>query len=446
MSIPLDRLYDHLHNKSNHDMIIYRWLPHGSKKLTDLQPLSAQFLTDWVTAMTTPIAIMHDQEPLNFDLWSDDDFSEYWRHTVKKQNFSDHYLESEIVQYQIGLHLRGVTSPGSNLYDQVILTHSEQNSHEVLKYQQHGFLPVYYWSHALIAADWFRYAQHDCVLDYKSNNFKHDFLIYNRAWTGSREYRLTFAELLADRGLIDKCLTSFSAIDNQQWYTDHKFKNKKLSISRQNLHQLYQPNQHLSSASADYNSQDYQSCGIEIVLETLFDDTRLHLTEKTLRPIACGKPFMLAATPNSLKYLRSYGFETFGKYIDESYDSIIDPLDRLCSIVREMHRIAALPQDKKIVLLQETYAIAKRNQKKFFSESWQQSIEKELYKNLDSAIQTLKHHCTGKYWRESLARPHVSASTSKSKQDLQLLELWLQERNQALTLDPSHSASGGVCL
>jgi hypothetical protein len=46
------------------------------------------------------------------------------------------------------------------------------------------------------------------------------------------------------------------------------------------------------------------------VAETVFD-TRIHLTEKTLRPIACGHPFILAAGPGSLKYLQTYGFRTF---------------------------------------------------------------------------------------------------------------------------------------
>jgi hypothetical protein len=46
------------------------------------------------------------------------------------------------------------------------------------------------------------------------------------------------------------------------------------------------------------------------------------LTEKALRPIACGQPFILAATPGSLQYLRSYGFKTFSGYIDETYDTI----------------------------------------------------------------------------------------------------------------------------
>lgn len=410
-------------------MIIYRWSPHGSKNLEDLVPLSDKFFKNWVKSMTTPIAIMHDQEPLDFDLWSAADFADRWQQLVKQRNFSSHHLDPEIIQYQIGLHLRAFTGPGSNLYDLELLVHSEQNSEQVLKYQEHGFLPVYYWSHALIAADWFRYAEHDPVLEYDVNNFAYDFLIYNRAWTNTREYRLAFAELLADHNLVSSCLTTFSPTDNGQYYTDHEFKNASLAIKHRTLHQIYQPNQHPSSSSADYNNQDYITSGMEIVLETLFDDSRLHLTEKTLRPIACGKPFILAATPGSLQYLRSYGFETFGEYIDESYDLVTDPRERLESIIFEMCRIAAMPQDQKLVLWHKLQAVAKRNQQKFFSRDWQQNIEQEFFNNLDTALETLEQNCTGKYWRKSLTMPHISSSTGKSKEDIVALENWLKERN-----------------
>ncbi len=47
-----------------------------------------------------------------------------------------------------------------NIFDQCILLHSEKNSNEIDKYANSGFIPTYYWSHALIARDWFRYAQH----------------------------------------------------------------------------------------------------------------------------------------------------------------------------------------------------------------------------------------------------------------------------------------------
>ena len=86
------------------------------------------------------------------------------------------------------------------------------------------------------------------------------------------------------------------------------------------------------------------------MLETLFDDTRWHLTEKSLRPSACGKPFMLAATAGSLQYLRSYGFKTFSGLIDESYDLIVEPHLRLQSIAQEMQRISQLSPNKKYKL------------------------------------------------------------------------------------------------
>lgn len=410
-------------------MLIYGWIPHGSKKLEDLIQINNIMSKDWVTAMTAPVVIMHDQEPLDFNLWSDNDFAQHQEYMISRFDLSEHHRSPEFLAYQKELHLRGIVSPSAGLYDLTILVHSEQNSDQVLLYQQNNFLPVYYWSHALIAADWFRYAEHDPLLKYNVNSFKHDFLIYNRAWSGSREYRLTFAELLTNKNLLDQCLTSFSAVDNGVYYTDHQFSNQLLTTTRNDLHQVFLPNQHLSSASADYNNQDYASSCMEIVLETLFDDTRLHLTEKTLRPIACGKPFMLAATPGSLQYLRDYGFETFEEYIDESYDSIIDPYKRLTAITDEMQRISTLPVRQKNLLWKNLHCISERNQQKFFSKDWQNSIEQEFYTNLNAAMSKIKTCCTGKYWHKSMSMPLTSGSTGRPLEQIQTLHQWLKDRN-----------------
>jgi hypothetical protein len=424
-------------------MLIYRWLPHGSKKLEDLQLLNTDFYKDWTTSMTTPMAIMHDQEPLDFDLWTKEDFSRSWENYVILKQRNHHYRDKDRVEFQVGLHLRGATNNGSNLYDCVIIAHSEQNSTEITKYKQHGYLPVYYWAHALIAADWFRYAQHDPVLEHNMANIKYDFLIYNRAWSGTREYRLTFVEMIANGNLAHQCLTTFSPVDNKQYYSEHQFKTATLQIKHNRLHEIFNLNQHLSSASADYNNLDYSQSGIEVVLETLFDDTRWHLTEKTLRPIACAKPFMLAATPGSLQYLRSYGFETFGEYINEDYDLITDPRQRLDALVKEMSRISQLPAEQKRTLWQQLNHIAKRNQQRFFSFEWQSSIEQEFYQNLDEAMIEMQRHCTGKYWKQSKTMPKSVKATA---QELQFFEDWIRERNQDLTRDPSQDSSGGDCL
>jgi hypothetical protein len=173
-----------------------------------------------------------------------------------------------------------------------------------------------------------------------------------------------------------------------------------LAITRTDLETVLPPNTHDSHASADYNNQDYAQTGMEIVLETLFDDSRLHLTEKALRPIACGKPFMLVATAGSLEYLRSYGFETFGDLIDESYDLETDPVARLAAVIQEMTRISALNPFDKIVLWNQLHQIAERNKQRFFSAAWQASIVQEYVDNMNQAIITVNQHCTGKHWKQ----------------------------------------------
>lgn len=269
----------------------------------------------------------------------------------------------------------------------VILVHSEKQSTELNRYENIHFIGAYWWSHAMIARDWFRYAELDPTLEKKS--IEHDFLIYNRAWSGTREYRIKFAELLLKQNLNKHCLTWFSEFDNDQHYLFHEYKNTKFVVNDPELPKIYSSSLASSSSSADYNNLDYQKTGIEVVLETLFDDSRLHLTEKILRPIACGQPFMLAGTHGSLAYLRDYGFKTFSGLIDETYDTIQDPLDRLEAIVSEMSRIAKLPNKEKVKLYSDLQAIAQQNKQLFFSPAWQQSIISEYQDNIKLALRKL---------------------------------------------------------
>jgi hypothetical protein len=108
---------------------------------------------------------------------------------------------------------------------------------------------------------------------------------------------------------------------------------------------------------------------------------------------------MLVATAGSLQYLRSYGFETFGDFIDESYDLQTDPVARLTAVVQEMSRIAAMCPEDKIVLWDQLHKIADRNRQRFFSTEWQSSIVQEYVDNMNLAMTTMHQSCTGKLWR-----------------------------------------------
>mgnify|MGYP003339823715 CR=1 FL=1 len=146
--------------------------PFGTSNIENLEVLNDnKFGTDG-----GPVLLCYDQEPLNFDLYKD-----------RKHNVTP--------------EIRYINPSNLNAYRKLLLLHSEQNSTEIEKYRNMNFIPVYYWSHALIALDWFRYAQHQAQEKYCSKTF----LIYNRAWSGTREYRLEFMESLVRLNLVDYC-------------------------------------------------------------------------------------------------------------------------------------------------------------------------------------------------------------------------------------------------
>jgi hypothetical protein len=422
MSIPLDRYYHYLENLCSDDTIIYHWYPHGSKKLENLRMFRDYNNKEYSTLNLSLTMVCHDQEPLSFDYYTDDDISNLHNITfanrpLGKVNFFQNIIKSMPA-------IRCATLNPFTVYDKLLLCHSEKNSAELLKFEASGFIGVYIWFHAIVARDWFRYAEHDPALAH-SVDYKYDFLIYNRAWTNTREYRLKFCEMLVESELTSSCKTSFAAVDTGVNYVDHVFLNKDFVLNNYNLEGHFVENTTTSCYSADYDNTDYNECGIEVVLETLFDDQRNHLTEKSLRPIACNKPFILVSTPFSLQYLRSYGFKTFNGLIDETYDTILDSRERLDAIVKELKRISCLPQSDKQELWEKLNAVAAYNQQLFFSEQWHDSILNEFKTNLAQAKALAEDHQTGKYLRELYTQLDINQVQSVRPESRKILDDWL---------------------
>jgi hypothetical protein len=377
MNIPLDRLYHYIDSLAEQIygdcVLIYRFWPHGSKKLENLNPLKNH---TWEEITSLPPVYCHDQEALNFALYEKPPIPNMeclWTSWLVKYNL--YRLDNNIKK-------------DLNIYDQYILLHSEQRSDQVEKYQQKSFIPAYYWSHAIIARDWFRYAEHVAL----KKQAQKIFLIYNRAWSGTREYRLQFAELLVRLDLQEHCKTSINPVEPELeiHYELHNFVNPiwRPTIVLENY---FPTSTAHSTYSADFDIDDYEATDIEVVLETLFDDSRLHLTEKSLRPIACGQPFILAGTHGSLEYLRSYGFKTFGHVWDESYDLIEDPQERLNAIADLMKQIANWMPWVRERKLAEAQAVADHNRQHFFSLDFFNKVTQELQDNLKVAVAELEN-------------------------------------------------------
>ena len=383
---------------------MYRFDPHGSKDIKNLIVhnnaehlflYSKFFKENPKTSFHHKLLFCYDQEPLNFDLYSSDYFDNsrktlFYDWEGEQNHFNDEFGKKIIKRKNIAGH----PNVKSSIYNKNILLHSEKNSKDLEKYERNGFIGVYYWSHAFLALDWYRFVNHDQNFKNLLNtSFSKDFNIYCRAWTGTREYRLKFLSLLPNP--VAKNSNIFFSVDseNSKFY-DYKFQNSNWTISKKeiekiaNLNLITRENQH-AGLSAAYNAEDYLTSAIDVVLETVYDQNKIQLTEKILRPIACGKPFILVSEKDSLEYLKSYGFKTFEFLIDESYDKINCPRKRLESVVHTMKSISNLPEKEKNKLFLEMHKIADYNKKWFLSEKFFDVINKELKNNLTEALAIL---------------------------------------------------------
>ena len=91
------------------------------------------------------------------------------------------------------------------------------------------------------------------------------------------------------------------------------------------------------------------------------------LSEKTFKPIINLQPFVIMGSKGTLELLHDLGYKTFGKYIDESYDSIENPQSRIKAATRQAIQIATMTHKEHIALMKKLKPILEHNQKHFFS-------------------------------------------------------------------------------
>ncbi len=402
MSVPTHNLYDFVHRVTKNRFLLRYFYPFESRYLKDCVNL---LCNDWTqgpnnidikhrfdqilkddseitnTSLSTlqPVLFCHDQEPLFFDYYLDE--------IPHMQEFCESVRENQFASKELkNLNLRWVHP--TSLQKTWILLHSELNSAELNKYESTGsFVGAYWWSHAMLSLDWYRFAEYDPALDI-TDEYKKLFLIYCRDTTGSRTYRKTFISHLKKNNLDDNCQIGS--------FLDYNI---------------------TSDSSAIYDAIDHNQTAISVVLETVFD-ARIHLTEKTLRPLACGHPFILAAGPGSLALLKKYGFKTFSPYINETYDTVQDNDLRLQLIVDEMKRIQLLPDSERTELITRCNQIAEINKAHYFSNDFFNQIVKELQDNVAAAFDQHQGQLNLSLWweeRKQRKKNPLIPNTKKTK-------------------------------
>ena len=120
------------------------------------------------------------------------------------------------------------------------------------------------------------------------------------------------------------------------------------------------------------HTQHFTDTYFSLVTETTWEhlewevDNVVRLTEKIYKAVAL-HPFIVIGNKNTLKYLKSIGFETFPEMFDESYDEIEDPVDRTVFIMKEVERLCNMDIEELHKIYVSVLPKIKHNQEVFMS-------------------------------------------------------------------------------
>lgn len=228
-----------------------------------------------------------------------------------------------------------------------LLANSEHSKLKNNFVKSNGYYDWYYFYHGFAALDWYRDFQY--IEPGSFNRFDKVFICYNHLTSKYRSYRLHLVSSLLEQDLVKSGSVS---LFHEGWQKTIEDPNNPLD-NRARV-KIYKQLRNISdpltidtatpdgTLSASVNFDSLTSALFHVVTETVYFQDKLHLTEKVFKPIVARRPFFLVAAPGNLSYLKSYGFRTFDRWIDESYDQEQDHYVRIEKITFELAKLCAM--------------------------------------------------------------------------------------------------------
>ena len=265
---------------------------------------------------------------------------------------------------------------------------SEKNSDNVdYVCDTYGVSSHYYFFHGWAALDWYRgYNRSFLMSAPETRTINRTFIAPNRIVAGKRQHRLLILYHIFKNNLIDNWIScpstcpveNISTVDAVRPLTkiypdiEDVFSQQKLPMNFLNEtgHPMHSCWLSLFKESADSL--------LYLVTETVATGRRLHLTEKTFKPICLRMPFIIVGTHGSLRYLRSYGFKTFGDYWDESYDNETDDVKRIEMISQLLCKLDSMSVTHKQKLFNDMNDILNYNYNHFYYGNFEKILWNEL--------------------------------------------------------------------
>lgn len=307
------------------------------------------------------------------------------------------------VQYiEMDIHTKTfeeIKSRNKDIYGRVkgpagILITSEKDSDDVEEVcRRYGWQSRYYFYWGWAVLDWYRgYNRTWLMPEPSERKITKTFISPNRIIGGNRQHRLLmlyhiFKNKLTNNWIscpdvcpgenknINELLTPLEEVysDIKEVYSQQQFPMSFPGESGAPMHSCWLS---LFDESAD--------CLLYLVNETAAKGRKLHLTEKSFKPICLKMPFIITGTCGSLKHLRSYGFKTFSSLWDESYDDEVDDILRLERIASLLCSLDELSIEAKQELFNAAQEIVEYNYNHFYGGGFEKVLEVEFTEMLNS--------------------------------------------------------------
>jgi hypothetical protein len=245
---------------------------------------------------------------------------------------------------------------------------------------------LYYFFHGWAALDWYRgYDRTFLIQPWTQRKIVSTFIAPNRIVAGERQHRLEMLYHIFKNNMAHNhvscpamCPAENITVQDAIKPLTKKYPDIESVFSAQTLPINFhgETDHPMHSCWLSLFDESAESL-LYLVTETVATGQRLHLTEKTFKPIALGMPFVIVGTKGSLEYLRSYGFRTFEGIWDESYDLAEDDvrIEHIASLLRSLDELpAAAKQD----LFESAHEIIEHNWNHFYNGGFEAVLWTEL--------------------------------------------------------------------
>jgi hypothetical protein len=258
--------------------------------------------------------------------------------------------------------------------------------------QKYHWTPHYYFYHGWACQDWFRgYDKTFLIPRSRDRNPTRTFMSPNRIIGGKRDHRVLFLYNVFKKNLQHNYISA-PRICPHEGVDISSIAQKYVNVYQDIAHVLNQAdlprtfigeeNQQMTSCWLG-NFEEAQDSLIYVPTETVYFGRRLHITEKTFKAIALEMPFVLLAPAGSLEYIRSYGFKTFNSVFDESYDLMIDDIQRIDMVTKLLKDLDSLSLKERQQIHRACLPVVEHNYNHFYRGGFSDILWAELNDMLD---------------------------------------------------------------